>query len=76
MLSLKSGMNAHMLTYRYLSPHDCDATGDWTVVVEKIRASTGPCLRDGYTNNTMIPERIVFTVGAGLRNTSDVVVQT
>lgn len=69
-------MHAKRDNPRYLSPHDCDPTGDWTVVVEKIRASTGPCLRDGYTNNTMIPERIVFTVGPGLRNTSDVVVQT
>lgn len=42
--------------------------GDWTLVVEKVRASTGPCLRDSFTNDSMTTETITFTLGAGLRS--------
>ena len=39
------------------------ATRSWTLVVEKIRDSTGPCLRDNYQNSTMNAETITFTLG-------------
>eukprot|EP01079_Euglenida_sp_SAG-EU17-18_P000934 gene934-2582_t len=56
-----------MVTYvSPVSPPASDAPRDWTVVVEKIRGSTGPCLRDSFTNDTMQTETIQIHVGPGL----------
>ena len=59
---------------KYVSPGG-RAPRDWTIVLEKIRAQTGPCLRDDYTNNAMVPDKVVFTVGDGLKNAAGTMVQ-
>jgi len=40
---------------------------DWTVVLEKIRSSTGPCLRDDFQNETMEADTVALVVGEGLK---------
>jgi len=42
------------------------AARDWTLVVEKIRDETGPCLRDDYKNNSIVAEEITFAIGGDL----------
>eukprot|EP00035_Acanthoeca_spectabilis_P033897 m.25971 g.25971 ORF g.25971 m.25971 type:complete len:1077 (+) comp6262_c0_seq1:117-3347(+) len=51
----------------YASP-----TGDWTMVFEKILASTGPCLRDSFKNDTMSDEVLSVRVRPGLAVPSEV----
>jgi len=51
----------------YVSPEG-GAARDWTVVLEKITHSTGPCLRDDFQNDSMATETVVFTVGPGLKS--------
>ena len=46
----------------------------WTLVLEKIRDKTGPCLRDSFNNNTMVSETITFVLGEGLATSG--VIQT
>merc|ERR1719272_2908148 len=52
----------------YVAPDNEDSRSkplkDWTVVIEKIRASTGPCLRDSFKNDTMSVDSVEFLVGA------------
>ena len=47
---------------------------DWTLVLEKIRASTGPCLRDNYRNESMTMETVTIVLEGALR--TDAPVQT
>ena len=47
---------------------------DWTIVIEKITASTGPCLRDSFTNDSMVADQLRFNIGPGLK-TAGVTVQ-
>ena len=47
---------------------------DWTLVLEKIRASTGPCLRDNYKNESMATETVTVVLEGALR--MDTPVQT
>ena len=47
---------------------------DWTLVLEKIRASTGPCLRDNYKNESMATETVTIVLEGALR--TDAPVQT
>ena len=63
-----------MVTYAPASAVADTPGRDWTMVLEKIRASTGPCLRDNFKNDTMHTERITLILEAGLR--TDVSIQT
>ena len=69
---LKHGSGTGVLTgggtyVTYLAPADAGkAQRHWTMVAEKIRDTTGPCLRDDYKVNDMAEETISFTLGAEL----------
>ena len=54
----------------YLAPAVTRAASggrDWTLVLEKIRASTGPCLRDNYKNDSMATETVTVVLEGALR---------
>lgn len=52
----------------YASPvADASGARQWTTVVEKIRSSTGPCLRDSFHNDSFSPETLILRIGRGLQ---------
>jgi galactosylceramidase len=59
----------------YLAPSSGGGGREWSVVAEKITASSGPCLRDSFHNDTMAREEITFVLSGELRADANMTVQ-